>query len=52
MEPIHPTESLDASLLTIAILLIVLVSVQFALGHWDMILAAAVKYFPLWHWGG
>ena len=52
MEPIHPSERLDASLLTIVIVLVVLLSVQYALGHWDTLLAAAVEFFPYWPWGG
>lgn len=53
MEPLHPILPLQESLKAIVIILIVLTSVQFLLGHWDKFIAVAYEYIPpTWFWGG
>lgn len=52
MEPVHPPDTLDHSLLAVTVALIIILCVQWLLGHWDQFVAVAVAWFPFWHWGG
>lgn len=53
MEPLHPLIPVQESLYALVIILVVLTSAQFLLGHWDKFIAVAFEYIPpFWHWGG
>lgn len=45
MEPIHPPTSLDQSLLAVTAALLILLTVQYLLGHWDAMLAVAEEWY-------
>ena len=52
LDPIHPNEKLEQSLLAVTAAMLLLLVVQWLFGHWDKFIAVAVKFWPLWNWGG
>ena len=53
MEPVHPADIDETKWgVVLIVVLYAILGTTLYLGHWDELVAAAVEWFPYWHWGG
>lgn len=55
MDSWHPNTDeahLEQALLAVVAALVLILALQYYLGHWDKFIEQAVVWFPIWRWGG